>query len=364
MEDRVNQQVILIDGREFVTGRRTGIGRFLEGLLLATIELHPEWRLQVLITSGCTLPASLHGSVEAYLVKASGDIAFGRCCSLLSKKAELFLSPYPKLPLLKLHCPAIHTVHDILYLTHEAYRGSKFQYWLDRIRLKLALHRADLTWFDSSETRSECQQMFGISSEARVRYPAIESSFTCSRQREQSQDVYFLYVGNGLPHKNIDILLQALGGMDGHLKCVGVKESFAGKLIATYPNVIAKVEFLQQVDDTALRDLYRSAVALLLPSTAEGYGYPPLEAMACGTPAVVADIPVLKETTGGHAVYCSSDDMTAWRDAMLQLQKVDREAGLGEAVESWIAERQGTTGWQPHVNDMQTVMNQKEVNNE
>ena len=347
---------VLIDGREFVTGRRTGIGRFLEGLLLAAVELHPEWDMKVLMTSGCALPVALGDRVGVLLIEASSDVTFGSQCSKLSRNVDLFLSPYPKLPLTPLHCPAIHTVHDILYLTHEAYRGSKFQYWLDRIRLKLALHRADLTWFDSSETRSECQQMFGVNSEARVRYPAIESSFTFSRQREQSQSRYFLYVGNGLPHKNIDILLQALGGMDGRLKCVGVKEVFAEKLIATYPDITEKVEFLQHVDDAALHELYQSATALLLPSTAEGYGYPPLEAMGCGTPAIVADIPVLRETTGGFALYCPPFDAKSWRDSMLQVQKMGFDDGFREPLQAWIADRQGVKGWQHHIRDMERVM--------
>ena len=349
-------KLILVDGREFVAGQRTGIGRFLEGLLLATSAHHPEWSLKVLLVDGCELPDPLKG-LEAIQMGSMGEFTFSRKCSLLSESADLFLSPYPKLPLTKLHCPAIHTVHDILYLIHEAYRENGLQYWLDKIRLQLALKRSSLTWFDSSATEDECRQMFTIHGETRVRYPAIEASFTKSLERVSNSSNYFLYVGNGLPHKNIGVVLQALDGIDATLKCVGIKDQFVAGLVAEYSTVREKVEFLQQVDDTTLLGLYRSAVALLLPSTAEGYGYPPLEAMACGTPAVVADIPVLKETTGGHAVYCPPDDEDAWRNAMLHIiQGSDREAGLGEAVESWIATRRGATGWKHHINDMKRVM--------
>lgn len=352
---------VLVDGREFVTGRRTGIGRFLEGLLLTATELHPEWKLQVLMTSGCTLPSTLTGRVEVVDVGAAGDIAFGWRCSKLSRGALLFLSPYPKLPLARLHCPAIHTVHDILYLTHEAYRGSRLQYWLDKIRLQLALKRSELTWFDSLATEHECRQIFTIHGETKVRYPAIEASFTGATEAVSDCCDYFLYVGNGLPHKNVGIIMQALVGIDATLKCVGIKDQFAAALLAETPAVRDRVEFLQNVDDASLLELYRSAVALLLPSTAEGYGYPPLEAMACGTPAIVADIPVLKETTGGYAVYCSPDDEAVWHQAMLHIQKVDHVVGLGEAVETWIAERQGVAGWLHYVKDMEMVINQRGV---
>ena len=55
---------ILIDGREFVLGRRTGIGRFLEGLLRALVEAHPDWQLMIVMDEPQALPESLQGKVE------------------------------------------------------------------------------------------------------------------------------------------------------------------------------------------------------------------------------------------------------------------------------------------------------------
>lgn len=351
---------VLIDGREFVTNRRTGIGRFLEGLLLAVTELHPEWCVRVLLGPECRLPDSLKERVEEVAVEHSGDISFGRECSRLSAAADLFLSPYPKLPLTRLHCPMIHTVHDVLYLTHEVYRGSWLKCWLAKLRLRMALNRTDLTWFDSHQTKRECEELFGNTHHAKIRYPAIESAFVEDDDGQSSKRDYFLYVGNGLPHKNLDVVLYALEGMEGKLKCVGVKPEFADALLAKYPGAVGKVEFLQAIDDTALVGLYRSALALLLPSTAEGYGYPPLEAFACGTPAVVADISVLRETTGGFAMYCPADDVGSWQRAMCQIQKGIHEDTHAEPLATWIAERQGVTGWQPHIRDMAEVMLDKQ----
>ncbi|MES0371600.1 MAG: glycosyltransferase family 1 protein [Mariprofundaceae bacterium] len=347
---------LLIDGREFVTDRRTGIGRFLEGLLLAVTEVHRQWCVRVLLSPDCTLPNSLKERVEVISVKDSGDALFGRECSRLSAGADLFLSPYPKLPLAKLHCPMIHTVHDVLYLTHEVYRGSWLKCWLSKQRLRMALNQTDLTWFDSRQTERECEELFGKTQHAKIRYPAIESAFVEDGDGRSNKRDYFLYVGNGLPHKNLDVVLHALEGMEGTLKCVGVKPEFTDALLAKYPGVQDKVEFLQGIDDAALLTLYRSALALLMPSTAEGYGYPPLEALACGTPAVVADIPVLKETTGGFAMYCLPDDVDGWQAAMSQIQKGIHEDTQAEPLAIWIGERQGVTGWQPHIRDMEAVM--------
>jgi glycosyltransferase involved in cell wall biosynthesis len=58
------------------------------------------------------------------------------------------------------------------------------------------------------------------------------------------------------------------------------------------------------------------AAALVYPSRYEGFGTPPLEAWACGTPALVSDIPVLRESTEGRAVYLPAGDVDAWADAI------------------------------------------------
>jgi glycosyltransferase involved in cell wall biosynthesis len=70
------------------------------------------------------------------------------------------------------------------------------------------------------------------------------------------------------------------------------------------------------VSDSDLRALLTGAAALLYPSRYEGYGLPPLEAWACGTPALVSDLAVLRESTGGRAVYVPVGDVAAWSDAI------------------------------------------------
>jgi glycosyltransferase involved in cell wall biosynthesis len=70
------------------------------------------------------------------------------------------------------------------------------------------------------------------------------------------------------------------------------------------------------VSDADLRALLTGAAALLYPSRYEGFGTPPLEAWACGTPALVADIPVLRESTEGRATYLPTGDVAAWAAAI------------------------------------------------
>jgi glycosyltransferase involved in cell wall biosynthesis len=337
---------LLVDGREFVPGRRTGIGRFLEGLLLAICHRYPEWPITVGMQEPEALPLTLQGRVTVRLLPRLPELAWPRW----SREHDLFISPYPKLPLLHLACPAVHTVHDVLYLTHSAYRASGIKSHFDLWVLKRALKRAALSWFDSAASRDECERLTGMGQEGVVRHLPVSELFVPAG--DEGYDDYFLFVGNGLPHKNLDIALQALQQVEGRLVCVGVRGEAADALMQRYPALHERVEFAGQVDDAGLLHLYRRATALLQPSTAEGYGYPPLEAMACGTPAICSDIAVLVETSGGCGLYCDPHDVTAWQHAMTRMREPALRARLRREGLAWIAARQGDAGWQGQLNDL------------
>jgi len=338
-----------VDGREFVAGRCTGIGRFLEGLLLALHSNHPDWRVTVAMRKDCALPASLQDKVGELYVPRAVELFWPQ----LARGYQLFLSPYPKLPWRKIPCPAIHTVHDVLYLTHPAYRGNRLYVWMAKMRLSHTLKQATLTWLDSKASREACRTLFGDLPNGIVRYPAVDVVFT-PQPAKGSGTPYFLFVGNGLPHKNVSLLLQAISDVPSRLVCVGVRNADVW-LAQCNDAVKQKVEFLQGVDDETLLTLYRGAVALLLPSTAEGYGYPPLEAMACGVPAIVSDIPVLHETTGGAAMTCPAGDAAAWRRAMqAMLDENTRKTWVSKGLE-WVDHLRATEGWKRHIEDMESL---------
>lgn len=343
---------LLFDGREFVAGRKTGIGRFLHGLLMAISEVHPDWKLRIAMTKQCALPASLRdGTYPVYLPHMVE--AFWPS---LAKGSDIFISPYPKLPLHPLPCPSIHTVHDVLYIDHPVYRSSLLRVAASRFRLLMALRWADMTWFDSRVSQQACSQLAGRHIEGNVRYPAVEATFSPAETVWDHDDPYFLYVGNGLPHKNLAVILRAIEHIPARLLCVGVKGEFAEKYRSDFGSSAEKIEFRQGVQDEELVQLYRKATALLLPSTAEGYGYPSLEAMACGTPAIVSNIPVLQETTGGKAVYCPPHEVSDWVDAMKHMLDAGcRQEARRRGLE-WVINRQGNQGWKAHITDIEQLL--------
>ncbi len=347
------QRRVLIDGREFVAGRRTGIGRFLEGLLLVIHEKHPDWRLTVAVEKRSVLPASLDGKVTAFCLPRFPELFWPE----LAKDYDLFLSPYPKLPLRELPCPAIHTVHDVFYLTHPTCHKNRLRMMAGRWILWRSISRAALTWFVSRASQQACESLVGPLQDVVVRYSPIEVCFSPSEESSPSDKPgYFLCVGNGMPHKNVEVLLQALRGTDMLLKCVGVREESKVRITASCPDMAGQVKFLAGVDDAQLIELYRNAVALLMPSIQEGYGFPPLEAMACGTPAIVSDISVLRESTGEKALYCSPHDADAWRHAMVSMLDVSVRERHSQSMLQWVQCRQGEDGWHKHIEDMEAVM--------
>lgn len=142
---------------------------------------------------------------------------------------------------------------------------------------------------------------------------------------------YVVALATTQAHKNIRILLEAFADIRLHgmtLVLVGGTgaDAFAAQGLTAPPNVI----FAGRVSDEALRGLIEDALCLAFPSTTEGFGLPPLEAMLVGCPAVVALCGALPEVCGDAAVYVAPHDAGAWADALLAMTDEDRRTALVE----------------------------------
>jgi glycosyltransferase involved in cell wall biosynthesis len=131
-----------------------------------------------------------------------------------------------------------------------------------------------------------------------------------------------LAVANSQAHKNLGVLFKAFAGgaMEGlTLVLVGVdgREAFLSQGFSPPPDV----RFTGRVSDGELRALYEHAVCLAFPSTTEGFGLPPLEAMSLGCPTVVAPCGALPETCGEAALYAPADDPAEWAAVIRQLSE-------------------------------------------
>jgi glycosyltransferase involved in cell wall biosynthesis len=355
---------LLLDCREFEGERRTGIGRVLEALAIALSESDFAKQILLAANDADSIPLRLlnRSNVSIHALPPRFFQSEKALSDLTRKHLDLFISPYPKLPLFGCHAKAAHIIHDILDLTHPAYK-KRLKVHFDGWRLRKALKRADLTWYDSSWSQKETLKFAdNIGKRPRVRYPAIEGIFSPKEavndkavlERYGLEPGYVLVIGNGLPHKNLGVLLEAADQIPRKIVFVGVRDNIRIYWKSRYPNESSL--WIAHVQDDDLPSLLRGAFCLVQPSTAEGYGYPPLEAMACGVPAVVSSIPVLLETTGSVALYADPHDPRSWIESFNALEKQEVHKSQVEKGLKWVEPLKGAKGWQGHISDIQELL--------
>src|SRR5207253_3226444 len=136
--------------------------------------------------------------------------------------------------------------------------------------------------------------------------------------------IMILHVGSTIQRKRIDVLLRVFAALYKRfpkLRLIRVGGAFdeAQRKLADQlglEHLILELPFLEK---SVLAAIYRKAVFLLHPSDAEGFGLPLLEALACGTPVVASDLPVMHEVCGEAATYCPVAKVSAWEEAVSML---------------------------------------------
>jgi glycosyltransferase involved in cell wall biosynthesis len=135
---------------------------------------------------------------------------------------------------------------------------------------------------------------------------------------------FLLHVGSCVPRKRIDVLLEVFSGVRRHhplirLIQVGGTWTEAQRQQIDQLNIAGGVLQLPRLEQQAVAELYRRAAVVLLPSEAEGFGLPVIEALACGAIMVVSDIPVIHEVGGAAALFCPVADVAAWVELLSRL---------------------------------------------
>jgi glycosyltransferase involved in cell wall biosynthesis len=236
------------------------------------------------------------------------------------------------------------TVHDAASLDHPEWFERKFALWYAAIlpRLVRKVHAIITVSHFSKErivrlTRVEPERVHVVHNGVDRRFYPVDSDIV-ERVRTDFNlsGPYILFVGSLEPRKNLKILLEAwgLGSFDGAtLAVVGASGHMFSKL--QFDSIPEGVRLLGSVKDDVLPALYSGAAGFVYPSVYEGFGLPPLEAMACGCPIAVSDIPAHREVCGETAMYFDPflpDDISIYLDSLLRSDSAGRASLLEQGL--------------------------------
>lgn len=302
---------LYIDGLFY---KGSGVGRYYESLL-------KEWARLGFTIFTC-VPKRLKSSFEKDFhefknriipifvdyekFSLKGFIYQSKVLKKLEKEVDLFFFPHINLPL---YVPkkTVTTVHDLIpfteYWDRTPIKKKVFSFYLNR-----ALKKSAGIIAVSQATKKDLEKFFGdeISKKIKVIYEFIDEKFVRDSFHGQKlvDGKYLLFVGNRKRHKNLRNLILAFNKIkekvDVKLVIAGPKERENDEVDGLIRELRLKdkvVEFISPKDEEII-NLYKHAKLFVFPSFFEGFGLPPLEALALNCPVIASDIPVLREILG------------------------------------------------------------------
>jgi glycosyltransferase involved in cell wall biosynthesis len=236
------------------------------------------------------------------------------------------------------HARTVVTCHDVdtfrsVLQPREEPRWAAYR-WMTR-RILSGLGRAARVACDSDATRRALVALAHLPEERLTVIPngtdtggqpeaEPAADFEAARLLGARRAPELLHVGSTIERKRIDLLLDVFAGVrrarpDARLVRVGGPFTAEQRVRARELGVLDAIVVLPFVDRATLAAVYRRSALALLPSEREGFGLPVIEALACGTPVVASDIPVLKEVGGAAVTYCAVGDRETWAQTIAQL---------------------------------------------
>ena len=278
-----------------------------------------------------------------------------------------------------LPCPYVMTVHDML--EHMSLGRQRNDLWRSvHFQLTMRVLRGAARIFAVSNfTKTEMEKLFGIPPERiEVVYNAIDERFlhghasTADREliakRYQVTYPFLLYAGRVSAHKNVVRMIEAFSALKGELekerafpdlKLIIIGDDLSGnpdlRRTVVRSGVQNDVRFLGFVPIEVLRIFYDSAKIFVFPSLYEGFGLPPLEAMAHGTPVVTSNVSSLPEVVGNAAVLVNPENVF---EIMRALHRVLLDQGLRERMKERSYVQAGKFSWEKSVRRILEVYRQ------
>src|SRR6185312_6941522 len=268
---------------------------------------------------------------------------------------DLFFSPGYNTPLA---CPApfIFTIHDLSHVYCPENSSPLIRLYYSTI-LKRNCHRAACILTVSEFTRMQIVEWAAVSPEKVVNVSCgVDSAYHPSGDVYGFPFPYLLCVSNRKPHKNefriVEAFARAGMSQQTHLVFSGKASSALSELIAAY-GLSERAHFTGTVPEERLPSLYRGAKALVFPSLYEGFGLPVVEAMACGTPVVTANVTAMAEVGAGAALLV---DPTSVGEIARAMELVVSDAALRVELQKKGLARAAAYSWEDTVGKVRQLL--------
>ncbi len=309
----------------------SGIGTYIKSLLPRIIDLLPEHKYYLLGNVDEIVKFEWTKQNNVDVINTTSPIySTTEQLELIKKipsKTDLFWSPHYNIPVFYTG-KLLVSIHDILHLAMPQYaQGLKKQLYSKTLFNLIKLKSKNILT-PSNFSKEELTSKLNYSPDAIHKIPNAvdEKWFQIKKQNSPYKKPYLLYVGNVKPHKNLSVLVEAFKlikeKIPHDIVIVGKREGFILADDAVQSNIEYlkdRVHFTGYVEDDVLNQYYAHADMFIFPSVYEGFGIPPLEAMATKCPVIVSSAQPMPEVCGDAALYFNPYNPKDLADKILTL---------------------------------------------
>ncbi len=327
-----------IDVRELEKGKITGIGRYLLDFLKLAIKQKPEWEFVLFGNQNTQInleaPNLTKIFIPEYFTLWWDQVKLPRY--LKKEKIDIFLTPYLKAPL-SLPCKLVVIINDLIPFLFPGYQrlknlprrvyfrnlGKRTAKMADKIIAISYYSKKDIVkYFQVSEEKIEVIHL-GVDK----KYRPLSSNLEKITSKYGIGGKFIFYFGNFNPHKNVKTLVEAYHRLPEKIKneyqlvLGGRRDRYCTDLekMIKRLRIEEKVIFTGFISEKDLPAIYSAAELFVFPSLYEGFGLPPLEAMACGAPVITSNTTSLPEVVGEAGILVRPYNIDEIKEAIIRV---------------------------------------------
>jgi glycosyltransferase involved in cell wall biosynthesis len=327
------------------------VSHYTSALLRQMVSRHPddEWLLLQTGARRFSLPAGLdvpqvklrHVRVPNRLCNLAFFVGLAPGMDRVLGGIDVFFAPNVGFVRVGGGTPYVLTVHDLSFRINPSWYSAHERAWHRMVKPRPLVAGATRVIAVSEQTRLEIERIYGIArEEIRVIHPGVDCAGDGPVEPLAVERVagkyglpeqYVLFLGAQNPRKNLGFMLEGYrrareAGLEAELVLAGGVSQAVERYRAAHPGLpVHQVDYVADADRGAI---YGGATALMLVSHHEGFGFPPLEALAVGTPSIVSNLSVFDETLGDAALRVDGDV----RELAERLLRLERDPALREGL--------------------------------